>query len=264
MFPITHVGGLVWMFNAMETGCELLLVEIFSPDGTPAFLAEHGVTCAGAGTVFWQAYLAAQRKQPGVPLFPDVRMFNGGGAPKPPQIHYELMAEMGAPAMSGGGSPRRPSTRWCTSTTPTSEKATTEGGVPRRRAAGVTVDGAVADAGRGGRAAGARPAGLPRLPRREPRCRRRSPPIRRAASGWFRTGDLGVIDDAGYVTITGRLKDIIIRKGENISAKEIEDLLFAHPKVADVAVVGLPDPASGERACARGRVSRGRRSRSSR
>ena len=67
---------------------------------------------------------------------------------------------------------------------------------------------------------------------------------------WFRTGDLGVIDAEGYVTITGRLKDIIIRKGENISAKEVEDVLFTHPKVVDVAVIGLPDPASGERACA--------------
>ena len=47
--------------------------------------------------------------------------------------------------------------------------------------------------------------------------------------GWFRTGDLGVIDALGWVSITGRLKDIIIRKGENISAKEIEDLLHAHP-----------------------------------
>ncbi|MGH2728518.1 MAG: class I adenylate-forming enzyme family protein, partial [Actinomycetota bacterium] len=68
--------------------------------------------------------------------------------------------------------------------------------------------------------------------------------------GWFRTGDLGRIDADGNVTITGRLKDIIIRKGENISAKEVEDLLFTHPKVADAAVIGLPDPASGERACA--------------
>jgi non-ribosomal peptide synthetase component E (peptide arylation enzyme) len=68
--------------------------------------------------------------------------------------------------------------------------------------------------------------------------------------GWFRTGDLGIIDADGYISITGRLKDIIIRKGENISAKEIEDLLFAHPAVADVAVIGLPDTASGERACA--------------
>ena len=68
--------------------------------------------------------------------------------------------------------------------------------------------------------------------------------------GWFRTGDLGMLDAEGNLTITGRLKDVIIRKGENISAKEVEDLLFTHPKVADVAVIGLPDPASGERACA--------------
>jgi acyl-CoA synthetase (AMP-forming)/AMP-acid ligase II len=68
--------------------------------------------------------------------------------------------------------------------------------------------------------------------------------------GWFRTGDLGVIDAEGFVSITGRLKDIIIRKGENISAKEIEDLLFAHPSIADAAVIGLPDDKSGERACA--------------
>jgi cyclohexanecarboxylate-CoA ligase len=59
-----------------------------------------------------------------------------------------------------------------------------------------------------------------------------------------------VRDDGGWVSITGRLKDIIIRKGENISAKEIEDLLHTHPAIADAAVIGLPDDASGERACA--------------
>ena len=59
-----------------------------------------------------------------------------------------------------------------------------------------------------------------------------------------------MLDAEGYVHITGRLKDVIIRKGENISAKEVEDLLFTHPQVADVAVIGLPDPQSGERACA--------------
>ncbi len=68
--------------------------------------------------------------------------------------------------------------------------------------------------------------------------------------GYFRTGDLGVVDAEGYVTITGRLKDVIIRHGENISAKEVEDLLYSHPAVADVAVIGLPDPKTGERACA--------------
>ncbi|MDH3756166.1 MAG: AMP-binding protein, partial [Acidimicrobiia bacterium] len=70
------------------------------------------------------------------------------------------------------------------------------------------------------------------------------------SDGWFRTGDLGVIDDDGYVTITGRLKDVIIRNGENISAKEVEDILFTHDAIADVAVVGLADDLTGERACA--------------
>ena len=69
-------------------------------------------------------------------------------------------------------------------------------------------------------------------------------------NGYFRTGDLGIIDDEGFVVISGRLKDVIIRHGENISAKEVEDLLFTHPQVGDVAVVGLPDDVTGERACA--------------
>ena len=68
--------------------------------------------------------------------------------------------------------------------------------------------------------------------------------------GWFKTGDLGRIDADGMVTITGRVKDIIIRNMENVSAKEVEDVLFGHPDVADVAVIGVPDPKTGERVCA--------------
>jgi non-ribosomal peptide synthetase component E (peptide arylation enzyme) len=68
--------------------------------------------------------------------------------------------------------------------------------------------------------------------------------------GFFRSGDLGHVDADGFVVITGRQKDVIIRKGENISAKEVEDLLYPHPKVADAAVIGIPDPAVGERCCA--------------
>jgi acyl-CoA synthetase (AMP-forming)/AMP-acid ligase II len=69
-------------------------------------------------------------------------------------------------------------------------------------------------------------------------------------AGWFYTGDLGTVDDAGYVTITGRHKDIINRGGEKFSAREIEDLLARHPKVADVAVIGVPGGRLGERVCA--------------
>jgi len=71
-----------------------------------------------------------------------------------------------------------------------------------------------------------------------------------SADGYFRTGDLAAIDDQGAVTIAGRQKDIIIRGGENISAKEVEDLLFTHPAVAQVAIVAMPDPVLTERGCA--------------
>jgi len=70
------------------------------------------------------------------------------------------------------------------------------------------------------------------------------------ADGWFETGDLARIDKDGYVRITGRTKDVIIRGGENIPVIEIENLLYRHPKVQDVAVVAMPDPRLGERACA--------------
>jgi cyclohexanecarboxylate-CoA ligase len=80
--------------------------------------------------------------------------------------------------------------------------------------------------------------------------------------GRFRTGDLGHVRPDGHVTLTGRVKDIIIRKGENISAKEVEDVLYAHPKVGDVAVIGLPDRERGERVCAVVETAAGRRSRS--
>ena len=68
--------------------------------------------------------------------------------------------------------------------------------------------------------------------------------------GFFRTGDLGRWLDDEYLVVTGRAKDIIIRNGENISPKEVEDILIGHPSIAEVAVVGVPDERTGERACA--------------
>jgi acyl-CoA synthetase (AMP-forming)/AMP-acid ligase II len=68
--------------------------------------------------------------------------------------------------------------------------------------------------------------------------------------GWFHTGDLGVLDEHGYLRIVGRRKEMIIRGGANIYPREIEELLFKHPKVLDVAVIGIPDARLGERTCA--------------
>lgn len=68
--------------------------------------------------------------------------------------------------------------------------------------------------------------------------------------GWFHTGDLGSVDEDGYLTIQGRKKDIVLRGGENISVTEVEQLLLEHPAVLDVAIVAMPDPVMVERACA--------------
>ncbi|MGA9490401.1 MAG: AMP-binding protein [Mycobacterium sp.] len=70
------------------------------------------------------------------------------------------------------------------------------------------------------------------------------------AQGYFRTGDLARWIDDDYLVVTGRAKDVIIRNGENIAPKEIEDILIGHPGVAEIAIVGLPDARTGERACA--------------
>jgi cyclohexanecarboxylate-CoA ligase len=70
------------------------------------------------------------------------------------------------------------------------------------------------------------------------------------ADGWFETGDLARMDEDGYIRISGRSKDIIIRGGENIPIIEVEDLLYTHPAVQDVAITAMPDPRLGERACA--------------
>jgi len=245
VFPITHVGGLVWLFNAMQTGVELLMVETFDPANTPKWLGENGVTCAGAGTVFWLTYLNAQNQLPtGEQLLPDVRIFNGGGAPKPKTLHAEMMRAFNAPLIGGWGLTEAPINTMVHVDDPDDKKAVTDG----RPCPGVTlrtvIDGKVCAPGEEGEL---------RVKGRQV-CQGYLDASLDAEAfdedGWFSTGDLGVIDAQGFVSITGRLKDIIIRKGENISAKEIEDLLFAHPSVADAAVIGLPDDKSGERACA--------------
>ena len=247
VFPFTHIGGLGLLMAALISGCSHVIVEAFVPATTIPVLTREDVTIAGAGTPFHLAYLDAQRALPaGQRLFPSARAFVGGGSAKPPQLHYDVKAELGGVGIvSGYGLTECPILAMASIHDSDEQLANTEGrATPGVEIKVVKLDGAVAEAGEEGELC----VKGPQL------CLGYLDSSLDAAAfdadGFFKSGDLGVLDDDGYVTITGRVKDIIIRKGENISAKEVEDLLFTHPKIADAAVIGLPDPRSGERAVA--------------
>jgi len=70
------------------------------------------------------------------------------------------------------------------------------------------------------------------------------------AARWMHTGDLAVMDEAGYLNIVGRIKDMVIRGGENVYPREIEEFLYTHPDIEDVQVIGVPDLKYGEELCA--------------
>jgi acyl-CoA synthetase (AMP-forming)/AMP-acid ligase II len=245
VFPVTHVGGVNWLFGALMYGFAHLVVESFDAKRTPLWLAEHGVTQLAAGTVFHQAYLAAAREAAPRRLFPRVRAYPGGGAPKPPQLFWDLLRETGAPIASGYGLTEHPIAVMGSLRDPHEKLAATEG-----------------RASRGTEIRIVKPSGADATPGEEGEVRVRGPHLFRGyvdaaldadafdERGFLRTGDLGVLDADGFLAITGRLKDVIIRKGENVSAKEIEDHLHAHPGVREAAVIGLPDAERGERVCA--------------
>jgi cyclohexanecarboxylate-CoA ligase len=245
-FPFAHIAGPDYLVTMLVVGFPAVVVEAFSaPDVLPLF-RRHGVTLVGGSTAFYVAYLAEQRKQPGVPILPTLRLMAGGGAPKPPEIHFEVRDEIGGRGVVHGYGMTEVPMIANGSPTDTDEQLANTDGRP--------VEGAeVRIVGLDGRPAAQGAEGEIRV--RGPMvCRGYTDPeLTRDAfdeEGFFRTGDLGALRGDGHLVVTGRLKDVIVRKGENVSAVEVESVLYRHPKVAEVAVIGLPDPDRGERVCA--------------
>jgi acyl-CoA synthetase (AMP-forming)/AMP-acid ligase II len=245
-FPIAHVGGPINLLASFISGAALILIENFDPPRAVETLRRGGVSMAGSGTAFHLGYLDVQRQHPHTPIFPRLRCCPGGGAPKPPGLHREVKEELGgAGILSGWGLTEAPVLTMGRPNDPDEKLSLTEG----RPLAGVEVrvvspEGvAVADGEVG------------ELRVRGPQTMQGyvDPSLDAAAfdeGGFIRTGDLGTVDDQGFVTITGRLKDVVIRNGENIWAAEVEELIHLHPAVVDAVVVGLPDERTGERLCA--------------
>lgn len=232
--PISHIGGSIYAFE-----CPLLL-------GTTAVLMEQWDAAAGVGllqgercthfagaTPFLTQTLAAARAA-GTTL-PDLKVFICGGASVPPSLVLEAAAyfERAVVTRVYGATEVPVATVGVLDPADAQHAAHTDGkaGIADIR----LVDGEVRVRGpqmlvgylHTGDEAGAFD-----------------------DEGYYRTGDLGQWVDGDYLVIAGRSKDIIIRNGENIAPREVEDLLVQHPDIAQIAIVGVPDPQTGERACA--------------
>lgn len=246
VFPVTHIGGPAFLAAQLRVGCRLVVVDVFDPVGTPRVLAEQGVTILGSAPPFFRAYLEAQKASGAGRLFTRLRMGMSGGAPSPPELHFEVKEKLGGVGIvQGWGLTEFPIATEAAPTDSDAVLAETNG----RAGPGVEI-----------RVVG--PDGADQPSGEEGELRLRGPQMFKGyvdtaldrdafdEQGWFRTGDLGVVDGGGNVRITGRIKDIIIRNAENISAVEAENVLYLHPDIVDVAVVGIPDPRTGERCCA--------------
>ena len=244
-FPYAHIGGPDYLVCLLASGFPAVLVEKFDLGAVVDAYRRHGVTMAGGSTVFYTMFLGVQRQQPDDPIIPTLRLLSGGGAPKPPEIFFEVQAEMGIPVAHGYGMTESPMICQGSPTDSDDQLAHTEGHpVHAAQVAICRPDGSECDRGEEGEV---RISG-PQLFKGY-----RDHSLNADAFddlGRFRSGDLAVMRDDGHVTLTGRLKDVIIRKGENIAPKEVEDVLYAHPAVGAVAVIGLPDTERGERVCA--------------
>jgi acyl-CoA synthetase (AMP-forming)/AMP-acid ligase II len=244
-FPYSHIGGPAFSVIMLQYGLGVLTMEAFVPDEAVRLMNEVGVTSSGGSTAFYLAFLAEQGKDPSKPFVPTLRYLNGGGAPKPPEVFWRVHAELGLPIYHGFGMTECTSMASCAYGDTDEQMANTDGAavygceieirddddrlVPSGVVGEIVVRGPQLFSGY-------------------------TDPELNAVSfdeqGFFRTGDRGLLREDKHIVITGRSKDMIIRKGENISPREIEDVLVQHPSVAAVAVIGLPDAERGERVCA--------------
>lgn len=230
--PIAHIGGSIYAFEApLLLGTTAVLMDRWHAESAVRIMrAQRCTHMAGATPFLEQLLAAAQRAHT---RLPDLKLFICGGASVSPSLIRSATAYFEAAVV----------TRVYGST----EVPVTTIGAPRDRDRAADTDGRV---------------GVAEVRLIDDEIRVRGPQMLVGylhpededgsfdADGYFRTGDLARWVGDGYLVVTGRAKDMIIRNGENISPKEVEDVLTNHPGIAEIAVVGLPDHRTGERACA--------------
>jgi cyclohexanecarboxylate-CoA ligase len=241
--PLGHISGIDFgIYVPFMLGTRVCLLDRWAPVDAARMIHDEGCTWTGGATPFLQGLLNDPEARD-IDIA-SLRTFRCGGAEVPPALIREARAH-GIAAYRAYGSSEHPTVSGGRSGDPV-RAATTDGKVHAHvRIRIVDIDDPTKD----------NPSGVPgEILTQGPELflgyHDASLNADTFKDGWYRTGDIGALDADGYLTITGRRKDIIIRKGENISAKEVENVLAEHPVVYQASVIGLPDVARGERVCA--------------
>ncbi|HAI4295109.1 TPA: medium-chain fatty-acid--CoA ligase [Escherichia coli] len=242
--PLGHATGFLHGVTApFLIGARSVLLDIFTPDACLALLEQQRCTCMLGATPFVYDLLNLLEKQPAD--LSALRFFLCGGTTIPKKVARECQ-QRGIKLFSVYGSTESSPHAVVNLDDPLSRFMHTDG----YAAAGVEIK--VVDDARKTLPPGCEGEEASRGPNvfmgyfDEPELTARA----LDEEGWYYSGDLCCMDEAGYIKITGRKKDIIVRGGENISSREVEDILLQHPKIHDACVVAMPDERLGERSCA--------------
>ncbi len=241
--PMAHQTGFMYgLVMPIMLRAGVVLQDVWEPNKAIALIREHGVTFTMASTPFLTD-LAKTVTESGTRV-PSLRIFLCAGAPIPGPLVEQARAALGAKIVSAWGMTENGAVTLTQLDDEDERSFSTDGcPLPGVEVKVIEVDGSTLPAG-----------SIGKLMLRS--CSNFGGYLRRPhlngtnADDWFDTGDLARIDERGYIRITGRSKDVIIRGGENIPVVEIESLLYRHPAVAMAAIVAYPDERLGERACA--------------
>lgn len=247
--PVTHITGILYALEMpFVEGMDVVLMDDWDPAKGVDLIDEYDCNVTVGATPFLQGILEAAPEDWNCPF----RVFACGGADVPPQLVRDATRELNATVMRVYGSTEFPTATWPPLDAPLEKLAETDG-PPAPNAVLKIVDLDIREEvgiGEKGELVG------------------HSPELMIGYLGedlndeafegeWFKTGDLAVRDEDGYIQIAGRKKDIIVRGGENIPVKDVEDRLYGHPAVEEVAVVAMPDPEMQEKGCAYVKVATG-------
>ncbi|WP_231378148.1 medium-chain fatty-acid--CoA ligase [Escherichia coli] len=242
--PLGHATGFLHGVTApFLIGARSVLLDIFTPDACLALLEQQRCTCMLGATPFVYDLLNVLEKQPAD--LSALRFFLCGGTTIPKKVARECQ-QLGIKLLSVYGSTESSPHAVVNLDDPLSRFMHTDG----YAAAGVEIK--VVDDARKTLPPGCEGEEASHGPNvfmgyfDEPELTARA----LDEEGWYYSGDLCRMDEAGYIKITGRKKDIIVRGGENISSREVEDILLQHPKIHDACVVAMPEERLGERSCA--------------